>query len=680
MGGEATVIEKNKVLIVNTNHNNSEGLVKKLDIDFEVVLTRGYQATLNIIAKENNEIAVIIVDIDYLSGDSCKFLGQIKELNPHIPVFFLADSTDLSAKKEALELGAFDYIIKPYNEDLFKLKLTNILQVLKNTKELTEAKDEKLTALLGYDEFFEQGQQLLSAAGESHFVLINLNINGFKLLNETLGIESGNRLLSQLDAIFQAEMHHQGFLASRITGDEFVFIIDLELGSIAKFKNDLILALDELENRISFRMGIYLVEFEDTSIRTAYDRAKMASDMATGNEFINEVFYNDDMRQEQMFIKEIVDTFDDSLANGDFEIHYQPKFNLFDNSIVGAEALIRWNHPNLGFLAPSKFIAILEQRGLIVRLDYFVWEQACAFMRRWLDAGNEIVPISVNLSRFDIFDERILDFLNQVLFKYQLDHSAMHLEITESYATDDELLIDVVNHLKDNGFIIEMDDFGSGYSSLNILDELSIDIIKMDLRFILNRTRNNRVVNYVIDLADKLDLKVIVEGIESLEQIEALKELGCAYGQGYLFSRPLQENEFWKMLKENEIQSQTATQTITNEVNYFTKMYELIPFPVFHLDEALYITYINPRLLKLVEQSSYHDQVKLGFNISKIISTNSYLALMDIIRDLAFDHPIEVAIEIELFAGTFNNVDLTIQKINHDDRYFIQCFLLKPYI
>ncbi len=670
------MIEKNKILIINNNQDNVHGLAKKLDVDFEVVLARDYKSTLNIISQENNEIAVVIVDIDYLSDKSCAFISQVNGLNPDIPVFLLVDSTDLNAKKEALELGAFDYIIKPYNEDLFKLKLTNILNVIKNTKFKSMVLDQDFSNLLGYSEFFERGQRLIDSNETSRFVLINLNINGFKFLNEKFGIETGNDLLVKLDLIFESEMITNRFLATRITGDEFAFVIDLNVGSIAKFKNDLILAMDDLDKTISFRMGIYLVEESGISIRTAYDRAKMASDLATGNEFINEVFYNDDIRQEQMFIKEIVDSFEMSLAHEYFEIHFQPKFNLFDYSIIGAEALIRWNHPNLGFLAPSKFVPILEQRGLIVELDYYVWEKSCQFMRKWIDDGNEIVPISVNLSRCDIFDSRINEFLDTVLKKYDLEHSSMHLEITESYAANDELLIETVNRLKDNGFVIEMDDFGSGYSSLNILDELSIDVIKMDLRFILNRTRNNRVVNYVVDLARKLDLQVIVEGIESLDQIESLKELGCYYGQGYLFSRPLKEAEFWKMLKENVIQSHNNAVSITNEIHYFNNMYALIPFPVFHLDESLYLTYLSSNLIDLIDLSIYRGRVKLGFNVSKIISTNSYLAMMDITKDLPYNHGIEVVVEVELTTGTYNNVSLTIQKIKMDDKMIIQCFLV----
>ena len=235
-----------------------------------------------------------------------------------------------------------------------------------------------------------------------------------------------------------------------------------------------------------------------------------------------------------------------------FRIFFQPKYDLNTEQIVGAEALVRWNHPVQGFLLPNNFIPVYEKNGFITDVDTYVWERTCEVIAQWKDMGLKRVPVSVNVSRKDIYNTDLPKTLGRILDKYKLEPQDLHLEITETAYTEDSLqLIEGVLKLKERGFVIEMDDFGSGYSSLNMITELPIDILKLDMRFIQAKQKPQSTVDmikFVIDLAKKLDFEVIAEGVETKEQAQMLRNLGCDYAQGYYYSKPVPCEDVAQML------------------------------------------------------------------------------------------------------------------------------------
>lgn len=239
-------------------------------------------------------------------------------------------------------------------------------------------------------------------------------------------------------------------------------------------------------------------------------------------------------------------------ANEQFQIYLQPKYRIEDEKLVGAEALVRWIHPEWGFQSPAEFIPLFEKNGFITKLDQYVWDKTCAAIREWEDEGLAPISVSVNVSRADIYNADLADILIRIVQKHNLSPTHLHLEITESaYTENPTQIIDTVRKLRDLGFIIEMDDFGSGYSSLNMLNEMPIDILKLDMKFIQSETakQNSRgILQFIIALARWLHLSVVAEGVETQEQFDRLKEIGCDYVQGYYFAKPMPCHEFKKLL------------------------------------------------------------------------------------------------------------------------------------
>ena len=237
-----------------------------------------------------------------------------------------------------------------------------------------------------------------------------------------------------------------------------------------------------------------------------------------------------------------------ALKENQFEVVLQPKCHLQTGKLIGAEALVRWKHPENGYLPPSEFIPVFEKNGFISKLDEYVWDKACAYIRSWIDSGLDLVPVSVNVSRYDLRNQSLPSKFAQMLDKYGIPAKYLHLEITESaYMEDAQVIIKEVQRLKDIGLHIEMDDFGTAYSSLNMLNEMPIDTLKLDMSFIRNYEKSpgkDVILSFVVKLANALNLGCIAEGIETKEQAAYLFSLGCSTGQGYYFSKPISKQDF----------------------------------------------------------------------------------------------------------------------------------------
>lgn len=241
-----------------------------------------------------------------------------------------------------------------------------------------------------------------------------------------------------------------------------------------------------------------------------------------------------------------------ALAKGQFEVYLQPKYQIRDGRLAGAEALVRWNHPEWGLQPPGEFIPLFERNGFITKLDQYVWERVCALLQEWDRKGYPSINISVNVSRLDIYNTDLADVLTSLVRRYGLSPDRLHLEITESAYTDtSRQLIETLGTLRRLGFVIEMDDFGSGYSSLNMLAEMPIDVLKLDMKFIqteITRPTGQGILRFIVDLARWMKLRVVAEGVETREQLERLQNDGCDYAQGYYFAKPMPVESFVSVL------------------------------------------------------------------------------------------------------------------------------------
>ena len=259
--------------------------------------------------------------------------------------------------------------------------------------------------------------------------------------------------------------------------------------------------------------------------------------------------------EKRMNEQELLDSFDEALLNNHIFVVYQPKINHATGRMVGAEALMRWRHPEYGMQFPSEFIPVLEKSNLICKADLYVFEQVCRLQRKCIDEGRHIVPISFNMSRYDIYNNNYVDEIEKIRAKYDVPVKYLRVEITESSAVGGvELISSVVDKLHELGYIVEMDDFGSGYSSLNVLKDLNVDIIKLDMRFLSGDIggRGGTIISSIVQMTKWLNTPVIAEGVETIEQADYMKSIGCKYIQGYLYSKPIEENEFLKKLDSVE--------------------------------------------------------------------------------------------------------------------------------
>ena len=309
------------------------------------------------------------------------------------------------------------------------------------------------------------------------------------------------------------------------------------------------------------RMGVYSNVDKTMDIERRFDRAKLAADTVR-NTFTKAIgIYDDSLRESEVFAEQLLDDFHSAIHEKQFLVYYQPKFNIQCETpmLSSAEALVRWKHPKLGMVSPGVFIPLFEQNGLIQELDNYVWQEAAMQVRDWKERLGVSVPVSINVSRIDMYDPLLVEKLVELVKNNGLTFDELLLEITESaYTGDADQIIQKVKQLRDHGFRIEMDDFGSGYSSLNMISALPIDALKLDMQFIrtaFKDRKDTRLLEAVIQLAQTLELPTIAEGVETAEQLMALKGMGCEIVQGYYFSRPLPAAEFERFAvekKENE--------------------------------------------------------------------------------------------------------------------------------
>ncbi|EGT2199987.1 EAL domain-containing protein, partial [Clostridioides difficile] len=382
-----------------------------------------------------------------------------------------------------------------------------------------------------------------------------------KYINDLFGYEVGNEILRNLTKIIKSNTFEEEMFA-RISADNFIIIMKyIEEEDITKRLKTIFEELDMFNNnqeekyKLVLSCGIYFILPEDRDINSIIDRANIPHKMAKGGHKSSYAFYDNKIHDQEIKEKEMENTMFSSLENKEFIIYLQPKIELNTGEIQGSEALVRWKRPDKGLIPPNEFIPFFERNGFVINLDLYVLEEVCIYLRKWIDAGINPVTVSVNVSRIHLYCNNFIETYKNIIDKYNIPAKYIELELTESIIFDNfDILIDIMNNLKKIGFLISMDDFGSGYSSLNMLKEIPMDILKLDQKFIMetyNSKRSKIIVTKVIEMAKELGMKVISEGVETEEQFELLKEVKCDMAQGYLFGKPMPIEEFEHLIVSN---------------------------------------------------------------------------------------------------------------------------------
>lgn len=459
--------------------------------------------------------------------------------------------------------GDFNTHITVNTKDEVKAVADSLNEMLDNTSRLQS----DLERLAYYDELtgipnknlFNLTAKNLIQKGQGQYAYVIFDINKFKMINDIFGYVYGDLLLKHIANIISEEITEEE-TAARFSGDIFHSLcrftsrtqLETRLMALADKISHLSFA-EDADYRISACMGIYVIENTNALIETMGDRAGFAVKKIKNSYATSLYFYNDDIRNRILEEQEIENDMQGAIVNEEFKVYIQPKYSLKTMQIEGGEALVRWEHPRKGMLSPDAFIPLFEKNGFITTLDMYMLEQVCKRLRAWMDKGLKPLVISVNQSRLHMHSPCYLSTITKILNSYEIDPKWIELEVTEStFFEDKEKMIQILKLLHEFGFGISMDDFGSGYSSLNMLHEIEVDVLKIDKNFFnerSNSSRGKKIVNNIITMASDLNIVVVAEGVETQEQVDFLMKTECTLVQGYYFDRPMPADEFEKKIK-----------------------------------------------------------------------------------------------------------------------------------
>ncbi len=418
------------------------------------------------------------------------------------------------------------------------------------------------------NKFVIKARELLDKNPNKKYAMICVEITKFKAINELFGVENANKILKDFALIIKNNISSRGtsarghaatFLALyEYDREEFItkYFVDKILDDIVIYNGESIQKIAKtagvlLNTKLSLSFGIYLINDRADSIEQMCERANIAR-RSIGDDIKTVCkFYDDKLRAQILQEKNIEDEMHQALANNNFHMYLQPKFDLQTKELAGAEALVRWIHPTKGLIPPMHFIPLFEKNGFVTELDKCVWKQACEFLSLRKKEGAKLFPISVNVSRIHMEDDKFIDELILLTRKYGIDPKYLELELTETACFNNEKRFEkTVATLKELGFVVSMDDFGTGYSSLNMLRNLPIDVLKLDRGFIkdtIQDTKGQIVTKSIIEMANKLHMLTVAEGIETEEQAEFLRSIGCKIAQGFLYGKPVDTNSFMEL-------------------------------------------------------------------------------------------------------------------------------------
>ena len=385
---------------------------------------------------------------------------------------------------------------------------------------------------------------------------IQFDIRKFKIINDLYGERFGDEVLDFIIKNLNEVCHPEQFFIN-LHSDVFMVVTEYEKeDELIEFIHQLDARIGSFKNvKLQMSYGVYTVEDKQMELRQMSDRAAMTRKAAKNNVLTNILFYKEQFKEVLYNRKFIEENMQAAIMEKQFMMYLQPKYSIERNRIIGAEALVRWRHPERGMIYPNQFIPIIEENGFIKKVDYYIWREACQFIKKCEGMGFTSCPISVNVSRIHLQDNECIQVLSDLIHEYDIPKSLLELEITETVSN--QQVSQKAFELKEEGYTLLMDDFGSGYSSLNVLLETPFDVIKLDKKFMDNMIVSEKgklLLEQVVSMANKLELGLLAEGVETKEQVELLQHIGCDQVQGYYYAKPMPENEFFTLLEVQENQ------------------------------------------------------------------------------------------------------------------------------
>lgn len=544
---------KRRVLIVDDEMINREMLANILQDRYEIVFACSGTEAVEVMQEQHETLSLVLLDLimpDMYGLDVLEIMKSDERLRD-LPV--IVTTSDKQAEVDSLNIGAVDFIPKPYPAaGVIHARVQRTIELYEDRDTIRVTERDQLTGLYNREYFYHYAEQYDLHHKDTPMDAIVLDVNHFHMINERHGKSYGDEVLKRIGGFVRQMVMSDGGIVCRREADTFMVYCPhrSDYSDILEAANRGLASDERAGSLVRLRMGVYANADKSVDMERRFDRAKMAADAVRTNLTRSISIYDESMHSGEVLHAQLLDDFRSAIDERQFTVYYQPKYNILGDEPVlsSAEALVRWDHPELGRISPGEFIPLFEENGLIRDLDNYVWRAVAAQINEWRENPGSYVPVSVNVSRVDMFDSDVVGTFRTILEDYSLSAEDLILEITESaYTEDSDQIIETVNKLRECGFRIEMDDFGTGYSSLNMLTSLPIDAIKLDMQFIrsaFSARKDTRMLEVILDISDSLNVPTIAEGVETAEQLFTLKAMGCDIVQGYYFSKPVPADEF----------------------------------------------------------------------------------------------------------------------------------------
>lgn len=545
------------LLIADDSEINGDILALHFENDFNILRAYNGQETLDIIKENIDTIDLVLLDIFMPVLDGFSVLKARKE-DPEIrKIPFIVMTGEPDIEKDCFHLGVNDFINKGRDDpEIIVARVKRMIELYEDRSIIKEVKTDALTGLYSLEFFKKFANQFDKAEPKVDKDLLSVNITRFHLINELYGREYGEEVLKNIaDYLSEYLKDIKGIASHTTEGDFLIYCSHQE--DYSPFLDGLMSHLHDSVNSESVRIhvGVYPNVDESLDKEIVIGRALNVSQNIKDDSQIYGVY--DEKTQEKAFFEEqLINSFDKAIKEKQFKIFYQPKYNIQGerNKLVSAEALIRWIHPKYGMVSPGVFIPLFEHNGYIRKLDNYVFNEVARQQAEWNEQYGFYLPVSVNVSRVDIHNPNLVKEILEAVDKHNVPRDKYYIEITESaYAQDEHEVVSVATELKENGLLIEVDDFGSGYSSLNTISDLPFDVLKIDMLFMRrvdNNPKTKEIIKMILAMCKQFNATSVAEGVETDEHYKFLKESGCDVIQGYYFSKPLPNNEFIALIEK----------------------------------------------------------------------------------------------------------------------------------
>lgn len=565
MAPERTDTNTRTLLIAESSEDVSEQFTHALEQDYCILHAADGAEALALMRKHTDEISVVLLDLDLPVKDGYQVLAE-KSFDASIagiPVIALSENGEASVELRALNSGAIDFLTKPAESEIVqrRVKLAvdqRELEALHIQNRIYEERQfvvdhDALTGIYSKTAFYRETQTMLDEHPHAQFFILRWDIEKFKLINNLFGMDIGDRVLQQAAESLRRQVAGRGTYG-RYESDNFVACVEGEAKEaeriVTRIVDDLRSSFADvgLTQTLMIAAGVYPIEDNDISVDEMCDRAALAQQTVKGDYTRHLAYYNATLHKRLLQEQDILSNMERALAEGEFEVYLQPIYSMSTKQVASAEALVRWNRPGEGIVAPGVFIPLFERNGFISSLDRQMWQQVCRIQADRQAQNLPDLPISVNVSRKSLYNPYLAEEIEELAHYYRIEPHLFRIEITESaYMDNAEQLMATVAKLQHAGFLVLMDDFGSGYSSLNTLKDIPVDMLKLDMRFMEGFDSGGRVgtvMASVLRMAKWLGVPVIAEGVETPDQYAFLQSAGCEYVQGFYLARPMPYAQF----------------------------------------------------------------------------------------------------------------------------------------